>query len=505
MTMDAKTNNTTILLDSTHFNEIRGAIRSRTVAWDALARSGEISELDASVAKKLETILIKENAPDGVAENLIIDESVVLPLIHLMAHAMENDSESKFEILKSVQNLFVELFCSASFCDGTIEFFVQNPDQLDALFKVSLVGDVQTVLISAFNLVTLLIQPELIEKKKVSNIKMVDELLGNKDFMGILKGYERTDTCYVCIRLIQELMGVKQYRSTIWSHEADIVPVLFIILKRAINDSNSMNNNNSSSNNNGHSPRLVATSSNNLGIQIQYYSLLLIWLMTFNSTWANEFVNKYLSDFLNLLKLVKITIKEKISRLSISIILQCCSTNVKGHKSIIKNLILLGNGIPTLQSLSERKYSDEELREDIITLKELLEEEYQELTSFDEYVAELDSKLLCWSPPHIDNGFWSDNIDSFKENGWKLFKKLVNLLIEISADHEDLNTRQNKLILQVVLNDITHVIELLPESVDVLNKMNGKVVIMELLNHSDSRVKFEALKATQAMIGYTLR
>ena len=48
-------------------------------------------------------------------------------------------------------------------------------------------------------------------------------------------------------------------------------------------------------------------------------------------------------------------------------------------------------------------------------------------------------------------------------------------------------------------------IDYLPESVAVLNQMNGKVVIMGLMNNSDSRVKYEALKATQAIIGYKMK
>ena len=177
---------------------------------------------------------------------------------------------------------------------------------------------------------------------------------------------------------------------------------------------------------------------------------------------------------------------------------------IKQHKKVIKQLLLLGNALPTVQSLSERKYSDEELRQDISNLKEILENEYQELTSFDEYVAELDSKLLCWSPPHVDNGFWSDNIDEFKKDNYKIFRQLIELL-QAKVRNGDVNAKQEKIIIQVALNDITHVVELLPESIDVLDKTGGKADIMELLNHSDSRVKYEALKATQAIIGYTFK
>lgn len=479
-----------ILLDSTHFNEIRNALRSRSVAWDALTRSSEISEIDASIAKKLENLLIKYS-DDSELKTLKIDSTWIEPLIHLLSTSENNDS------IKSVQNLIAELLSSKRFtlAQDTIKFFQSKPDQLIKLYDVSFKDedDLQTILISSFNIVSLLKQENLI------NVQLVQKFINNDRFISILQNTSQMDSCYVCIRLLQELSAVNEYRNVLWSNNSKFMTTIFKVILRTLTNGKS---NTQYSQSNNEQPVFVNTNSNNLGIQLQYYSLLLIWLLTFDNKIASELSKQYLNDILNLLKLVKVTIKEKISRLCISIILQCCSKEIKGHKTFIKNLILLGNGIPTLNSLSERKYSDEELRSDIITLKTLLENEYKELTSFDEYLAELDSKLICWSPPHVDNSFWSDNIDQFKKDNWKLFKTLIELLIEF----KDSNDNNGKIVIQVLLNDITHVIELLPdESVHMLNKLNGKVVIMELLNHSDSRIKFEALKATQSIIGYTYK
>ncbi|CDF90250.1 ZYBA0S06-04214g1_1 [Zygosaccharomyces bailii CLIB 213] len=468
-----------ILLNSTHFNDIRHAMRSRSVAWDALARSAEISEPDASNAKAIESILVKHaNEPGFAADpSFKINESTIAPLIHLLATSTNADSK------KAVQNLLAEMLSSAEYSGQTINFFVEHKAALEELFQVSLVGDAQTVLISSFNLVSLLIQPGLLNKDLMS------QLINNDNFLNILNNLELKETCYICVRLLQELVALEPYRLIAWKAQSKFVPTLFLVVKQAL-ASNS-------------ATKVVATNSNNLGIQLQYYSLLVIWLLTFDRKVAHELTSLYLPDFLNLLKLVKVTIKEKISRLCISIILQCVSKNVKGHKQVIRSLLLLGNALPVLQSLSERKYSDEELRTNMDELKGILEAEYQELSSFDEYVAELDSKLLCWSPSHVDNGFWSDNVDKFKQNHWKLFKQLVSLLLE--TKQSGLNDKQHKVVLEVALSDITHVVDLLPESVNVLGEMKGKVVIMELLNYPDSRVKYEALKATQAVIGYTFK
>ncbi|SCW00130.1 LAFE_0B10110g1_1 [Lachancea fermentati] len=456
-----------ILLDSIHFNNIRSAIRTRSVAWDALARSSEISDLDASVAKKLESVLIKHTDV-----NLTLAECIP-SAIHLLKTA------PNAEVKKYVYNLLSELLSSPQYAEPTVEYFAKNPTAVKDLFSVSIMGDDQSVLISSFNLVSLLIQPGL------QNEKLVAKLLASERFVSVLQNLDHMDTSYVCIRLLQELCAVSEYRSVVWNAEEKYVPTLFYVVTKAL-ESNS-------------ATRVAPTNSNNLAVQLQYYSLLTLWLLTFDTEIASELATKYLSDFLNLLKLVKVTIKEKISRLCIAIILNCVAPHVKSHKVIIRQLLLLGNALPVLQSLSERKYSDDELRNDLTSLKDILEETYKELTSFDEYVAELDSKMLVWSPPHVDNGFWSDNVDKFKDQDWKLFKKLVQLLKDAN------NEPSRKVAVQVALSDITHIVELLPESVDVLTKLDGKVVIMELLNHPDSKVKYEALKATQAFVAHTFK
>ena len=454
-----------LLLDSTHFSDIRSTVRSRSVAWDALARSAEINDADAAVAKRLESALVKHT---GI--QIVVSECVP-SAVHLI------ETVHNADVKKCVHNLIAELLSSEQYAEPTFTYFAQNPQAVVDLYRASLSGDDQTVLLSAFNVVSLLIQPDL------QNPDLVSQLLHHARFVAVLQNLDHMDTSYVCIRLLQELCSIKEYRQLVWTAQSSFVPTLFQVVTNAL-DSNSAS-------------RAVPTNSNNLGIQLQYYSLLALWLLTFDHTIASELAANYLSDFLNLLKLVKVTIKEKLSRLCIAIILNCVAPHVKGHKAVIRQLLLLGNALPILQSLSERKYSDDELRQDMGSLKELLEQTYQELTSFDEYEAELDSKLLVWSPPHVDNGFWSDNIDKFKEQDWKLFKKLVAILAAPN------NEPAAKTTIQVALSDITHVVELLPESVDVLAKLNGKVLIMELLNHPDSKVKYEALKATQAFVAHT--
>ncbi|AAS51407.1 ACR181Cp [Eremothecium gossypii ATCC 10895] len=464
-----------ILLDSTHFNDIRNTISSRHVAWDALVRSAELSEFDAGIAKKLESTLLKHAR--GGALDLPLEQGVQA-LVHLLATSNNLDAK------RAVLNLLSELFTSDKYVHEVLRYFKKGPELVRKLYESTLTdsaADDQFVLLSCFNVVSLLIQEGL------QSEELVEALVSNPNYLRVLTNLERMELAYVCIRLLQELVAVKRYRRLVWKHSAKFVPVIFQIIDWALDGRSST--------------RVVPTNSNNLGIQAQYYALLTLWLLSFEPQIAADLSHTYLSELLKLFKLVKVTIKEKVTRLSIAILLNCVAAQVKGRKATIKNLLLLGSGLPILQQLSERKYSDDELREDLSQLHGILESEYHELTSLDEYVAELDSKLLVWSPPHTDNTFWSENAHKFKEENWKLFKQLINVLKELSTSHDS----SDNVALQVVLNDITHIVELQPECVDILGKLNAKVIIMELLNHPNSKVKYEALKTTQAFVANTFK
>lgn len=58
-----------------------------------------------------------------------------------------------------------------------------------------------------------------------------------------------------------------------------------------------------------------------------------------------------------------------------------------------------------LENLSGRHLADPDLLEDLQSLKELLEEYTKTKTTFDEYLAEVHSGHLRWSPPHRNTIF----------------------------------------------------------------------------------------------------
>lgn len=278
---------------------------------------------------------------------------------------------------------------------------------------------------------------------------------------------------YLALELITEILSVKKYRAIYWKSHNKYFPILLQNLNSHISHNSTES------------------------IQFQYKILLSIWLLSFNTDVLKDLSKYYLSDLLVFLKLVKISIKEKIIRLAISILLNV--TSIPAHETLstenIKFFILTGDILPTLTNLKERKWSDEELVEDLDALFANVQEVYSKLTSFDEYTQELAAKNFKNSPVHTSDEFFLDNLRHFQDNNYKVFKTLISLLDE--------NMEPKSYV--YVLSDISKILKLDSKAIEVLTKENKKTKIMELLNHKNSEVRYEALKATQFIVSQTFK
>ena len=86
-----------------------------------------------------------------------------------------------------------------------------------------------------------------------------------------------------------------------------------------------------------------------------------------------------------------------------------------------------------LEFLEQRKFEDEDIQADIEFLKEKMDASLQDLSSYDEYVTEVRSGRLEWSPVHRSEKFWRENAHKLNDANYELLKILINLL-ETSND-----------------------------------------------------------------------
>ncbi|ODV72538.1 H(+)-transporting V1 sector ATPase subunit H, partial [Cyberlindnera jadinii NRRL Y-1542] len=446
-------------LESTYLDDYRSAIRSKTIPWDGFARSElltsqqakQLSELEgATVRKRVEKVLSEEHA-----------EAYASTLFDLLSKKMPQE---RSDIKKYILVLISDLLDHGEFAQRVL---AKDPHTtLNALVEYVDSSDEIVKLLSLYNAVYLLIQPGIQSNVEPSVVIRVFEELN------ALVDATSFNLKFFALELISDLLAVKPYRPIYWQSHSKFIPNLFQNL-------------------NGH----IAHNSTE-SIQFQYKILLSLWLLTFNHKVLVDFSKYYLSETLSLLSLAKSSIKEKIVRLVVSIFINL--TSIPANEAInlhnLKYLILMGDILPTLSNLKERKWSDEELIEDLDVLYNSVQDVYSQLTSFDEYLQELDSKQFKNSPVHSNDEFFMDNLEKFQDNNYKVFKQLLKLL---DVPHMEPKS------LVLVLGDIGRILKLDPKSIEILSKVDKKHTIMDLLNHKNSEVRYQALKATQFIVSQT--
>lgn len=191
-------------------------------------------------------------------------------------------------------------------------------------------------------------------------------------------------------------------------------------------------------------------------------------------------------------QLLRLSPKEKTTRLLISTLYNLLSTN---QKTLLPAAALAR--LPALlQNVSGRHLSDEDLLEDLKALTQMLDDYTKTQTTFDEYAAEIMSGHLRWSPPHKSTTFWAENARRIldHEKG-ELPKKLAEILSK-SWDSD-------KQVLAIACNDVGCLVKEVPEKRGQLEKLGLKTRVMELMTEPNEAVRWESLKAVGEWLRYS--
>jgi V-type H+-transporting ATPase subunit H len=191
-------------------------------------------------------------------------------------------------------------------------------------------------------------------------------------------------------------------------------------------------------------------------------------------------------------QLLRLSPKEKTTRLLISTLNNLLSNN----QTSLLPIAVLARLPALLQNLSGRQLSDPDLLDELSQLRDMLEEYTKTKTTFDEYVAEVHSGHLRWSPPHRSTVFWAENARKIvdHENG-----DLVKQLAEIMAKPWD----QDKAVLAIACNDVGNLVREVPEKRYQLEKLGLKTRVMELMGEADEAVRWESLRALGGWLKYS--
>jgi V-type H+-transporting ATPase subunit H len=112
--------------------------------------------------------------------------------------------------------------------------------------------------------------------------------------------------------------------------------------------------------------------------------------------------------------------------------------------------MLVAQLLPFVKNLATRKWSDEDILEDVQFLRDELEARFESLTyvssphdrcplvtlawnrTWDEYTSELTSGHLSWTPVHDSDFFWKENVTRLNEKD-HLYLKFVVLVERFDA------------------------------------------------------------------------
>ncbi|KIO27114.1 hypothetical protein M407DRAFT_73717 [Tulasnella calospora MUT 4182] len=230
---------------------------------------------------------------------------------------------------------------------------------------------------------------------------------------------------------------------------------------------------------------LVTILESNPTPQMCYQVGFCFWLLTFEQDVAEQINRKF--DIIPLLMIIaQSVVKEKVQRVIVAtyrnLVAKAPSQNLPA--------MLVAKLLPYVKNLSTRKWSDEEIVEDIEFLKEELTKNFESLTTYDEYTSELASGHLSWTPVHDSEAFWKENATKLNDKDYEQLKVLVKLLKE-STD---------PVVLAVAAHDVGQYTKHYERGKKTLSDLGAKTRVMELMSHDNPDVRYQALLTTQRLV-----
>lgn len=104
-------------------------------------------------------------------------------------------------------------------------------------------------------------------------------------------------------------------------------------------------------------------------------------------------------------------------------------SNLAVNGSRVASRQLIENGcVKILHHLLNKQTRDEELKDNLNFVSELLNSNEDAMCSFEAYQEEVSSGTLTWSPPHLSEKFWRENWLRFEGDNFKVIRDVVSFL-----------------------------------------------------------------------------
>lgn len=229
-----------------------------------------------------------------------------------------------------------------------------------------------------------------------------------------------------------------------------------------------------------------------VGLQLLYHILMVIWQLSFEGALVGPGLDEEHDIVPLYTQLLRISPKEKTTRLLLGTLNNLLSSN----KSTLMPAALPARLPAVLTNLKGRHLTDEDLLEDLESLKVMVEEYTKTQTTFDEYAAEVHSGHLRWSPPHKNEAFWRENAQRIiDEEKGVICKKLAEIMGKDWAN--------DKQVLAIGCSDVANLVKVCPEKRAQLEKFGLKARVMSLMQDESETVRWESLRAVGEWLRYS--
>ncbi|XP_065890325.1 V-type proton ATPase subunit H-like isoform X2 [Dysidea avara] len=225
-----------------------------------------------------------------------------------------------------------------------------------------------------------------------------------------------------------------------------------------------------------------------IDFQQQYQLIFCLWMLTFNEKIVNRIKDQPIVMVLS--DVLRGTEKEKVKRIILATLRNMLEKPEKAAADLYASQMIHFKALRVLNILVKQTWVDTEIEEDITFLYEYLTASEQDLSSFDEYVHEVRSGRLEWSPVHKSEKFWRENVSRFNDDNYEILRLLVSILEESPSP----------VAVSVACFDIGEYVRYYPRGKKVIEQLKGKEVVMKLVVHSNSEVRMQALLAVQKMM-----
>ncbi|KAH8833511.1 armadillo-type protein [Flagelloscypha sp. PMI_526] len=427
------------LVSNSYLDETSSKIRTKPVPWEGYQRADLVTSEELALIKKV------DRQPRAKIESLLLSDGQTYANLYLRLL-------KKLQRVDTMQCILVLIADALHDHDERIPLFLRTSQSDPDLPFGPLLKSFDTpddfVQLKAAQILTVLLSAE----SHPLPPKLIHPFLNTlSSFISSGASSNKTD---VAVQCLEALLARPECRTAVWGMPEIISGFMKIL-------------------------------SSQPGPQMSYQVAFCIWLLSFEQEVAEQINKKY--DVIPLLiDVAQGAVKEKVIRVIIATFRNLVT------RAPADNLptMLVARLLPFSKNLAGRKWSDEDIVEDVQFLRDELTLNFQSLTNYDEYTSELSSGHLSWTPVHESEDFWKENASKLNDRDCEQLKILVKLLKESN----------DALVLAVATHDIGQYVKHCDRGKKLVTDLGGKTRVMELMTHADSDVRYRALLSVQQLV-----